>query len=273
MDLSKYISYVLLRNDKESLIKKSDNSIFDSLGLLTERSACSKEASSIYSIFWYAYLFNDGLLKFNCSISNGNGFCIKEIDSRCFLLRSNNHAQTKNCDTIHVAKPPCQDLEQSKTYKFSQCCSFVNSFTENFEATMKIMKYFFQAIHHQESFEEEKIVFENITQAFKKSAFIAKHSSAETRRNFNMLIPLCQYAEYPRQVSFSSCNLFKRSFSNLGLSYTFNAERFWEMFQKTEYNAKFERIMAPNKNEGVRYPESSGSEYRLRFVLNGIHLR
>ena len=131
------------------------------------------------------------------------------------------------------------------------------------------MKYSVQAIHFQESADEESRVFENISNAFKNSPYIQRPKSSQTRRNFNNLIPLCQFSGVPQEATFSNCDLFHRTFSNRGFSYSFNSDQFWRMFQKSEYNKLFERIMAPNLKNKIIYPDSSGPEYGLRFLLNG----
>ena len=264
MELSKYISYNFLRNDKKGLINLRDKSIIHSLGQVTKSSQCDLEASSIYSSFWYAYLFDDGRMKFNCSVHKE--ICLNEVHSECFVL----HGNDKTCQIVHIKKPPCQDVQQSKLYKFSPCCDFVRSYTENFEATLKLMKYSVQSIHFQESVDEENRVFGDVDKAFQPSSFILKPRAPSTRRNFNNLIPLCQYAGSPEEMGFANCGLFRRSISNLGLSFSFNADKFWRIYQKSEYNELFERVMAPNTDQAIIFPASSGPEYGLKFLLNGI---
>ena len=265
MELSKYLSYYFLRNEKKRLINKRSKTIFHSVGQITRTSHCDSEASSIYSSFWYAYLFENGRMKFNCT----SRICLNEINSKCFMFGT----RVGKCHVIHIKKPPCRDVEQSKIYKFSPCCDFVNSFTENFEATLKLMKYSVQSIHFQDSADEENRVFGEIEKAFEPSSFNLKPRGPATRRNFNNLIPLCQYAGIPEEMRFANCDLFRRSFSNLGLSFTFNADKFWQIYQKSEYTKLFERVMAPETEQPIRFPTSSGTEYGLKFLLNGsIHI-
>ena len=264
MELSKYISYFFLRKDKKGLINTRSKTIFHSVGKITRTSHCDGEASSIYSSFWYAYLFDNGRIKFNCSVHKE--MCLNEIHSECFVFEGND----KTCYIIHIKKPPCQDVAQSKMYQFSPCCDFVNSYTENFEATFKLMKYSVQSIHFQESVDEENRVFGDIEKAFQPSRFILKPRGPATRRNFNNLIPLCQYAGSPEEMGFANCDLFRRSISNLGLSFSFNADKFWRIYQKSEYNKLFEQVMAPNTEQAIIFPASSGPEYGLKFLLNGI---
>ena len=257
-ELSKYMSYLFLRNDMN--IRDPDNKHFYSLGDITRHSDCDLESSQIYSYFWHAYLFQDGELQYNCSARN----CDK-INSKCFEMKK----KDKTCSVISVPNAPCVNKEQSKLYNYHSCCEFVQSFTQNFEASLKLMKYSIQSTHFLETVEEESAVFANLTKAFQNTKFILKKSSDQTRRNFNNFIPLCQYAGYPEEMNFENCNLFQRSFSNLGLSFSFNTEKFDNIYHETMYNNIFKKVMNPNVNKNIIYPDSSGPDYRLRLLLNG----
>ena len=121
---------------------------FYSIGEITKESKCNNDASEIYSIFWGAYMTNEGkILKYNCS----NHKACSEINPDCFEVNS----YDKECSTIIVEEPPCKDVQLSENFKFKPCCDFVKSFTENFQATLKLMKYSVQSVHFQESSEEE----------------------------------------------------------------------------------------------------------------------
>ena len=75
-------------------------------------------------------------------------------------------------------------------------------------------------------------------------------------------------AGHPEDVSFANCDLFRRSFSNMGLSFSFNTEKFWNIYQPTEFNKLFEKVMKPNTDREIKFPDSSGPDYRLRLLLN-----
>ena len=193
----------------------------------------------------------------------------KTCNSSSMILMSS--CSRVECQEIVSRAFPCKDVEQSKEFDYHPCCEFVKTFSENLEATIKLMKFSVQAPHFYESRKEEQEVFSKLGSVFTNSTsrFIAKTFSIQTRRNFNAFIPLCQYAGEPETMSFARCDLFRRSFTNMGLGYTFNGEKFRNMFKSTDYNAMFERVMVPNSDTDIRYPESSGPAYRLRFILNG----
>ena len=188
MELSKYMSYSLLRNDRLSSFKGgAGEKFFHSLGEITRTNECDADVSEIYTKFWFAYLFKNGSLHFNCSQSGQK--CSSGIDSQCFETADTND---KSCQLLTVSQPPCRDADQSRAFRFQPCCRFVQSFSKDFSASLKMMKYSVQATHFQESAEEEARVFGDISAAFQTSPYILKPSSSLTRRNFNNLIPLCQ---------------------------------------------------------------------------------
>lgn len=260
LELSKYLSHGFNRKDWSI----ADDDKFYSIGEITKESKCDKDASKLYSIFWAAYMLNeDKRLHYNCS--NQHKAC-SDIGPDCFQY---NPVHSKDCSSIVLENPPCKDEQLSKSFNFMPCCDLVKSFTENFQATLKLMKYSVQSVHFQESSEEEGRVFANITNAFEDSKYFIKPSGPLNRRNFNNFIPLCQYAGQPEEMKFENCNLFKRSISNLGLSFSFNTDNFWNIYQSNKYNSIFENIMFPNMDSEIQFPDSSGPDYRLRFILNG----
>ena len=192
MELHKYMSYILLRKDKFGNFKSSEGDVgdryFHSVGELTKgESECDSKASAIYTKFWFAYLFKNGSIYFNCTQRGQK--CPSGIESQCFETTNTND---KSCQLITVSQPPCRDADQSRAFRFQPCCRFVQSFSADFSASLKMMKYSVQATHFQESAEEEARVFGDISAAFQTSPYILKPASSLTRRNFNNLIPLCQ---------------------------------------------------------------------------------
>ena len=259
IEFSKYLSYNFLKHGSNVKSKEGFNSIGDITK--SKNSKCGKDNARLYSIFWKAFLFNDKQIKYNCSMVQKH---CSEINPDCFESR-----YEVDCSQVTLTNPPCHDDSISEEFKFKPCCDFVKSFTDNFEATLKLMKYSIQAVHFQESQEEESRVFQNITDAFADSKYFLKELSNRTRRNFNNYIPLCQYAGDPEEMTFENCDLFRRSMSNMGLSFSFNTNKYWNIYQRNNYNELFNRIMYPNVEKSVYFPDSSGPDYRLRFLLNG----
>ena len=62
-------------------------------------------------------------------------------------------------------------------------------------------------------------------------------------------------------------NLFQCTFLNAYSFITVSMYRCQNV--RSAYTELFERVMAPNTERRVIYPDSSGPEYGLRFLLNG----
>ena len=55
----------------------------------------------------------------------------------------------------------------------------------------------------------------------------------------------------------------------LTASESVNLSQYRCQYCRSAYTELFERVMAPNTERRVIYPDSSGPEYGLRFLLNG----
>ena len=119
-----------------------------------------------------------------------------------------------------------------------------------------------------ESVEEEWSIFSNAVESFSETPYKVRKPTEDKRRNFNPFIPLCQYAGKPKKMTFRNCNLFRRSFTNVGLGYSFNNGRFQEMFKDNKMNNLMLKSLFFNNEVNIRYPESSGPDYALELVLD-----
>ena len=266
MEFPNYLSYVFSKKNINIMPENSIAVAYQRLGKVTsKKSSCNVERGKMYSYFWHGYLFQNGNITMRCKKGERN------CSSSSMEMATCSRASAADCRKLVLTSSPCEDVERSKEFDYFPCCEFVKNFTDNLEATLKLMKFSVQAPHFYENIKEENEIFSGLAQVFSKSksGFITKNFSTKTRRNFNAFVPLCQYAEDPETMSFSTCDLFRRSFTNMGLGYTFNSEKFWNMYKKTDYDILFERIMFPNTDTEILYPESSGPDYRLRLILDG----
>ena len=99
-ELSKYMSYVFLRNDMN--LKTPANDLMYSLGDVTKTIECDKRRSNIYAIIWNAYMYQNKKIQFNCSQHQRK---CKEFDPSCFEISK----LDKTCYTESVMSPPCKD--------------------------------------------------------------------------------------------------------------------------------------------------------------------
>ena len=80
----------------------------------------------------------------------------------------------------------------------------------------------------------------------------------------NAFIALCNFEENVKTMEFINCNLFKRSFTNKGLGYSFNNE-----IERNLIKEKFRDVaFYPNKKRNPTLMTSANSQHALRVVLD-----
>ena len=62
----------------------------------------------------------------------------------------------------------------------------------------------------------------------------------------NPFVALCKFEENISTMSFENCNLFQRSYTTLGIGYTFNNENDQKLFKKTYRNTEFSNKRNPS---------------------------
>ena len=113
----------------------------------------------------------------------------------------------------------------------------------------KVMKYASQPPHTVESDDDFAATFEgfpNLGYSVRNKKVI-KHVS-------NPAIPMCQYAGDPEEWTMDTCNIMKRSITNIGFGYTFNNVDFWMLYQKTPFTKTYSDVMAPKGHEKPQVP-------------------
>ena len=228
------------------------------------RSLCNLE---LYTGFWYSYIYWNGTVVLKCPEHSQRVNCDNEEMSQVHDQTESIDCRKSDCTkNVSLSGPPCQDFALSEEYGFSTCCDFIQNVSRNRAAMLKVMKFTIQSPHLLESEEEEFSVFPNISQVF--PAYKSRISSEETRRNFNPFIPLCQYSGEPEIMTFRSCNLFTRAYTDKGIGYSFNSEKFTTTFQETTDNVDGHLAMWFNNKREVEYPKSSGKDFQLRIVID-----
>ena len=79
----------------------------------------------------------------------------------------------------------------------------------------------------------------------------------------NAFVAMCQFENNVETMTFSNCNLFKRSFTNKGLGFTFNNE-LEEKLIKKDYRSK---VLFHNNHRIPALMKSASSEHSLRVVI------
>ena len=221
-----------------------------------------------YFGFWYAYIYWGGKVVLKCAETEGEDFNCNQETKMTQVVNLNEQflCATKSCKKVIILqRNPCQEQALAEQYGFSACCNFNKNISSNRAAMLKVLKFTIQSPHLMESVEEELSIFPNMSQAF--PAYKTIQPSENTRRNFNPFIPLCQYSGQPEVMSFRSCNMFKRTYTDMGIAYSFNSDKFGIIYKETENSKEANKAFFFNNKEDVRYPESSGKEFILKIVL------
>ena len=78
---------------------------------------------------------------------------------------------------------------------------------------------------------------------------------------------MCNYGPLYKPLQFSGCNLFKRSFTNKGLGYTFNNEIKEKLFKKAKLSKFIANVMFLNEKDEVSKMMSPGSDEALNVLI------
>ena len=222
---------------------------------------------SMYADFWYAYIYWNGTVVLMCPDS---GKCDPKDMTK---VRNLDIEPSFTCNpksdcmkTVQLDNHPCQDQTLAAEYGFLTCCDFNRNISANRAAMLKVLKFTIQSPHLLESEEEEMSLFPNMSQAL--PSYRTLKNSEDNRRNFNPFIPLCQYNGEPEVRSFRSCNLFSRAYTDMGVGYSFNTEKFEFIYKQNQGNMDSNQALFFNNKKYVQYPKSSGKNYQLQIVID-----
>ncbi len=84
--------------------------------------------------------------------------------------------------------------------------------------------------------------------------------------------PVFVACKYGNKILTNDCNLFSRTYTTMGIGYTFNAPDFWEMYRNTSTNWSFFKEMHEKIHHGKearpKMITSSGQDFSLLFYLS-----
>ena len=164
-----------------------------------------------------------------------------------------------------MKSPPCHDEELSSQLAIQSECQFIKNISRNYAAFYKLMKFSKQSPTFSLSEEDLMTEFGSLTENNYLFGFYPKQKLDGKR--YNAFVALCRFEEYPEEMTFESCDLFRRSFTNLGLGYTFNNEEFGKLFKKSPVLENQSRELFLNKNSKPKMIKSANSEHGLTVIL------
>ncbi len=156
-------------------------------------------------------------------------------------------------------RPFCQEPIKSET-----CCKIENKMGERYQTVLKIMKGTLQG--HTWRMEETSRTSE-VTRALGAMGY----KSVPADVMFRYYPPLVLGHKFKSGVGGGNSTdpSFLTSFSNEGISYTFNGQPYWDMFKQSDALESFygELRSTLNGERPVEYPGSSGYSFGLTAVL------
>ena len=123
------------------------------------------------------------------------------------------------------------------------------------------MKYTKQSPTLFENTEEYEMTFKNLNSIPAAS----KYKFKRDYRRQNAFVPLCRN-EAKTKMTFLNCNLFKRSFTNKGIGFTYNIAKATDLIKKSSKLDEAIKIFSVNEHDDIRLMQSSSSEHALQEV-------
>ncbi len=169
---------------------------------------------------------------------------------------------------FEVKQPPCVNETFDALTGASVCCRVIGSWKQQHALILSLLKYNVQPPHFDQMEDELESDLTLAKKAFKRYRF--KSMKDVPVWNTNPRIFSCQHNDLDHPLSFTDaarCHLFVRSYTTLGLGYSFNTGEFWSRhLESNQFNNIFHDIMHPKLPKGgkkVYYSRSTGSKYGL----------
>ena len=68
-------------------------------------------------------------------------------------------------------------------------------------------------------------------------------------------------------MTMENCNLFRRSFTNKGLGFTFNSDLIKNLYKESANNKVFFKAMMMNRNDPISNMKNAGSKHALNILV------
>ncbi|XP_059097852.1 uncharacterized protein LOC131892113 [Tigriopus californicus] len=164
-----------------------------------------------------------------------------------------------------VNQRPCLNDSASTNIGIAGCCALWKQIQINKENVLRIMKYAIQPPTFLQPVDEFFADFN--TTLFPN--YRKLKANDDQLKNYRARVLWCQKLQGQMlKPTAEDCQHFARGFTNKGMAYTFNNERFWDMYNNSDANAILHNIMHPELNASqVVYPLTNGPLYGLRYLI------
>ena len=162
----------------------------------------------------------------------------------------------------NIVKAPCLEQNLIDLLKIGEICDLSNTFSNNKNTFLKIMKYTKQSPTIYEDKEEYDLIFPNVYSTLTENHYIYH----QDLRRPNAFVALCKQ-ESNIIMTFPNCHLFRRSFTNKGLGFTYNNAKVDDMMKNVSDFDETLNIFAFNKHEDITRMKSASSEHALTAFI------
>ena len=163
-----------------------------------------------------------------------------------------------------VKVPPCRDEGQAREFGFQSICDIKKNVSANVETFLKVVKFTKQSPTFLESEQEYLNVFGSLTGNEKYGFYPISKQYLERH---NAFVSLCKFEGKPKVMSFSKCDLFRRSFTNKGLGFTFNNLKADKLFKRKKILATQINNLQMNQMSGPLPMTNAGPSNALSVII------
>ena len=133
---------------------------------------------------------------------------------------------------------------------------------------LKIMKYTIQSPTVYEQEEEYQTTFKNINSSLSEYGYYYTFDKTKAIKRPNAFVPLCKHGAKIEIMTFLNCNLFKRSFTNKGIGFTYNSKKVEDLIKKSSGQDEAIKILSMDKKQDVVKMESASSDNALTILID-----
>ena len=135
------------------------------------------------------------------------------------------------------------------------------------QAFYKLLKYSKQSPTVVEENEEFHFLFKSVNSTLtSKNYYFTSDGKAQWRQN--AFVALCSHGSKIESTTFSNCNLFKRSYTNTGIGFSYNIAKVTDMFKKSSSLDETMRIFNFNMKDNIKMMKSASSDHALKVFID-----
>ena len=241
------------------------------LNLLSDFKNLLPESIRNYHYLWHTYIKGESKVQIFCQFKTRS---CKDYDD--FFIPTNEG--TKN--TVMTIKknnskgillegevfgPPCRDDKLIKTFKLKNLCDFMKAISKKPLPILSMLKYSKQSPVYVETKEEYSSIFGRINESLRNFGY-PYENKIQVRERPNAFVALCSFHHKLGSRNFEDCNLFFRSFTNMGIGYTAYSEVASKLFKSKHFGGP-EYFTFPNNQINPIKMISAGSNHALRVFI------